>query len=100
MYLVFALIAVLTLFFMLAWVIVTVSRLCFPEKPLPLDRDPVMIRHRAMASGESVPVGVREIREDQQRYRVAHRLVPYVYLEGGSDGFPAAWREDLWRRRN
>lgn len=89
------------LFFMITWVIATVYRLYFPERSLPFERDPVVIRERATAKGESVPVGVREIRADQRRARrQGTRQSTYTYAWGGSDGFPEAWHENLWQRRN
>lgn len=89
------------LFFLLAWVVATVYRLYFPEHPLPFEKDPVVLREKATASGESIPVGVREIRADQRRNRRQRAQTPaYTYAWGGSDGFPEDWRDDLWRRRN
>lgn len=89
------------LFFLLTWVVATVYRLYFPEQPLPLESNPVVVRQRAAANGKSVSVGVREIRADQrwaQRNKVAQS--GYHYAWGGSDGFPEIWYEDLWQRRN
>jgi hypothetical protein len=91
------------LFFLATWGIATVYRLYFPEHPLPFEQDPVIIRERAAAQGESMPVGVREIRADQRRAQRQGRApsnTTYHYAWGGSDGFPEAWYEDLWRRRN
>ena len=58
MNLTFALVTVLLLFCMLTWVLVTVCRIYFPEQPLPVERDPVLMRH-AIAGEEGVPVGAR-----------------------------------------
>lgn len=89
------------IFFMLTWAIATAYRLYFPERPLPFDQDPVMLRWRSAARGKGMPVGVREIQADQRhRRRKAARERSYHYAWGGSDGFPAQWEEDLWRRRN
>ncbi len=90
------------LFFLLTWVVATVYRLYFPEHPLPFEEDPVVLREEATSRGNSIPVGVREIRADQRRKRrqgVPH-MPDYHYAWGGSDGFPEAWRDDLWQRRN
>lgn len=97
----FAVVAMPVLFFALVWVAVTAYRLLYPEKPLPFERDPIIVRRQAAASGEEVPVGVREIREDQQHLQSIHsRTTPYSYLYGVSDGFPEYWADDLWQRRN
>jgi hypothetical protein len=88
------------LFFLFVWVVATAYRLYFPEQPLPYEKDPVVIREKATAQGESVPVGVREIRADQRRNQRHKTPESYHYAWGGSDGFPEAWQEDLWRRRN
>lgn len=99
-YLVFLVIAIPVVFFMLTWAVVTAGRLLFPEQPQPLARDPVRIRQRATAGGVSVPVGVREIREDQRLSRQGPATAPYLYAYGASEGLPERWREDLWQRRN
>jgi hypothetical protein len=100
-YITFAIFAVPTLFCMLTWVVVTVYRLYSPERPLPFELDPVFIRERAAAAGESLPVGAREIREDQRRYLGRQARTPYHYYAAfGSEGLPPAWKEDLWLRRN
>lgn len=100
LYLIFLIVAVPVFFFMLTWAIVTACRLLFPEQPLPPERDPVVIRKHAASEGVSVPVGVREIREDQRHQRQTVPPTPYIYAYGSSDGFPDSWQEDLWRRRN
>ncbi|MEM1127119.1 MAG: hypothetical protein AAGI71_10740 [Bacteroidota bacterium] len=100
MYITFALLVAPILFFMVTWAVVTVYRLYFPEEPLPYDQDPTMLRRRATLQGHSVPVGVREIREDQRLRQ--HTVVPasYHYACDGSCGLPEAWVNDLWERRN
>jgi hypothetical protein len=88
-------------FFLLTWVVATVYRLYFPERPLPFERSPIVLRERATAQGENVPVGVREIREDQRRNRRQKEAqAPYQYHAWGETGIPDEWHEDLWRRRN
>ncbi|NBC17894.1 MAG: hypothetical protein GVY18_11335 [Bacteroidetes bacterium] len=97
----FAVVAMPVLFFALVWVAVTAYRLLYPEKPLPFERDPILVRRQAAATGKDVPVGVREIREDQQHLQTMRsRTTPYHYLDGVSDGFPETWADDLWQRRN
>lgn len=89
-------------FFLLTWVVATVYRLYFPEEPMLFENDPVVIRERATQSGNSVPVGIREIRADQRRHRrlQAEQIAYQYYTWGGSAGFPEEWREDVWVRRN
>jgi hypothetical protein len=90
------------LVFLITWIAATAYRIYFPEEPLPFERDPVVVREKATRAGQSIPVGVREIRADQRRKKRqdAIRYPEYHYARGWSDGFPEAWREDLWRRRN
>ena len=88
------------LVFLLIWVGVTAYRLYFPEHPLPFENDPVVRREQAAKQGESVPVGVREIRAHQRRERRQEDVTVYNYAWGGSEGVPEEWREELWRRRN
>ena len=99
-YFAFAAVAVPVLFFMLTWAVVTAYRLLFPEEPRPVQKDPVVIRKIATAKGSHVPVGAREIREDQRHYLSEHPPASYTYIYGESDGFPQKWDEDLSLRRN
>jgi hypothetical protein len=100
LYALFALVAIPIFFFMLTWVVVTALRICFPEKPIPLDRD---IRYRSLLQpripAEVLSVGLREIREEQRRY-LQEQPGGYVYDEGDSEGLPECWQQDLWMRRN
>lgn len=101
MYLTFAILVAPILFFMLIWVVVTAYRIYFPEKPLPYEQDPLMVRRRQTRAGHAVAVGLREIREDQRARREALAPVDYHYTDGFSlEGLPADWMEDLWLRRN
>ena len=97
---IFAAVAVPILFFMLTWVLTASYRICFPEEPLPFEKDRAALRQQAAKTGGSVPVGVREIREDQRWRRRRHAEAVYHYAEGGSIGLPPMWKEDLWHRRN
>ena len=83
--------------FLLTWVVVTVYRLYFPERPLPLRSGTVQVRRRRAAAGEEVPVGVREIREDQRRERTP---VSYQYAGFPTGQLPDGWERDLHQRRN
>lgn len=88
------------LVFLFIWVAATVYRLYFPDTPLPFEQSDVMRRANATSEGKRVPVGVREIREDQRRQRRQEDVTIYNYAWGASEGVPESWREDLWRRRN
>ena len=92
----FVMVAIPTILLMTVWTIVTVLRILFPERPLPFD--PASRRHRATMRGESVPVRLRDIMEDQARQPLPARRVD---AEGDS-GLPERdpLLEDLWRRRN
>ncbi|ARA93518.1 hypothetical protein AWN76_010355 [Rhodothermaceae bacterium RA] len=102
MYLTFALLAAPMVFFMLIWVVVTAYRIYFPEKPLPFEQDPVVRRWRMTSVGHSIPVGVREIRQDQrERLQTTSPTASYHYADGyASEGLPEYWMEDLYLRRN
>ncbi|MFQ5569935.1 MAG: hypothetical protein ACE5G0_09685 [Rhodothermales bacterium] len=99
-YIVFAIIAVPVLLLMVTWAVATAYRLIYPETSCRVEADPVAVRQRATAAGEHVPVGTREIREDQRYHRREHPSGSYVYHSGTSEGVPLNWAEDLWRRRN
>jgi hypothetical protein len=83
--------------FLLTWVVATVYRLYFPERPLPLRSGTVQVHRRRAAAGEEVPVGVREIREDQRRERTP---VSYQYAGFPTGQLPDDWERDLHQRRN
>lgn len=101
MQLVFVFVAILIFFCMFTWVAVTIYRICFPEKPLPIERDPVMQRHHARLSGTMIPVGARDISEEQRAYVMEQmRAHGTVYLPAYPEGLPQAWEEDLQMRRN
>lgn len=89
------------LFFLLTWVVATAYRLYFPEKPITFDNDPVVLQEQRRRKKESIPVGVREIREDQRRNQYLGKSSPdYQYAWGYSEGFPEVWRDNVWMRRN
>lgn len=102
MYLTFALLAAPMLFFLLVWVAVTAYRLYFPEKALPFDQDVMVRRWRMTAVGQNLPVGVREIRQEQrERLQATSPTSSYHYADGYSlEGLPEYWMEDLYVRRN
>lgn len=96
----FAILIAPLLFFLVTWVAATAYRLYFPERPLPFRKDPVVLRRRAAATGSQVPVGFREIRQDQLRLQRERMKAPYFYAGSASEGLPSDWMDDLWRRRN
>ena len=96
----FAIIAVPILFFMLTWVVVTACRVFFPEKPAFAESDVAYMRRRATDEGVSIPVGAREIREDQRYSHTDLHHPTYHYDDGGSEGLPLSWFEELHNRRN
>ena len=100
LYLTFAILITPILFFVFTWAAVTAYRLLAPEKPIPFERDPVVVRKRAAEAGDYVAVGVREIREDQRLLFRDQIRPPYHYTAGFSEGLPSVWMEDLWQRRN
>jgi hypothetical protein len=97
MHLLFLFIVAPLFFFLLTWVVATVYRLYFPEQPLPLRARAVQVRRRRASAGEDVPVGVREIREDQ---RSEDEPVPYRYAGFPTGRLPEDWARDLHERRN
>ncbi len=95
----FAVVAVPALVFMAIWTVVTVLRILFPERPIPLLRDRAAERWAARARGEAVGVGFREIHEDL-RAQARELARPLDRVGGDSGRIPEAWLEDLDRRRN
>ena len=99
MYVFLLFIAVPILLCMCAWVVLTVHRICFAPRQVTYRADRVLIRRQAEVH-EVVPVGVREIRENQRRVQQEQPSVRYSYSEGYSQGVPSVWIEEIWRRRN
>lgn len=97
---IFVAVVIPILFMGLTWVAVTAYRVLFPEEGRPYEEEPVVVRQKATAEGTSVPVGAREIREDQRYLFSVSSSVYYSYAYGESDGIPEIWIEDLWRRQN
>jgi hypothetical protein len=90
-----------TIFFMFTWVVVTTWRLLYPEQPLPMEKDPVILRERARERGEVVPVCFSDIRMDQRRYqRQVASTYEYDSGELFQQGLPPYWLEDVHRRCN
>ncbi len=88
-------IAVPAILLMAVWAGVTAYQLLFHDDALPLD--PASGRRRRTARGESVPVRLRDIIEDER----ARRSVAESASGGGPAGPPAnPLFDDLWLRRN
>lgn len=85
---------------MLTWVVVTACRIFFPEKPQLVGHEGVFFREKAARKGVSIPVGAREIKEDQRHVMRSGNEVNYHYLQGDSEGLPVSWYEELHNRRN
>lgn len=90
----FFLVAIPTVLLMTVWTVVTIARILFPEKPLPFDAS--ARRQRATLRGESVPVRLRDILEDQARQPARTPRVE------GDPALPETHPlfDDLWLRRN
>jgi len=93
-------VAVPILFMMLTWVLVTAYRILKPEDPLPYEYDAAFLRQQATQAGHSMPVGVREIREDQRHARRMSFQQAYEYHGMPTAVLPESWRDDLWLRRH
>jgi hypothetical protein len=97
---VFLTVGLATFFFMAVWVIGVIVRLKYPEETAPMSPMPVLKRRIMAGRGEAVPVGVREIREDQRARNMEEASVEYDYAGLPRQQVPAAWERDLYERRN
>lgn len=88
------LVAVPVTILMAVWAAVTVVRILFPERPLPLEA--AARRERAVRRGDAVPVRLRDILEDQALRHAAAASG----AEGETTAPPHPFAEDLWLRRN
>jgi hypothetical protein len=93
-------IVVLSVFILLGWLLTSVNRvLAYPDPPF--EKDLIVLRAEVMAGSLGIPVGAREIREEQRRYRHVHAGAAYQFTAGDPPaGMPEAWLKDLWLRRN
>lgn len=99
--LIFIIVAIPVIFCMLTWVAATVYRLYFPEKPLPLESQLSFISSGPHDAPDlAIPVGVREIKEEQRRSQRIEHIAPYSFSCGISNGLPSCWLDDVWLRRN
>lgn len=90
----FFLVALPIIILMAVWAGITMVRILFPEKPLPFEA--AARRHRATMRGETRPVRLRDIIEDEARRRAEPTAV------GGAEAGPPRhpFVDDLWLRRN
>jgi hypothetical protein len=101
-FVVFFVVAIPAILLMAVWAGVTAFRILFPDEPLPMD--PVSRRRRLTARGESVPVRLRDILDDQRARQAVgtHPTVPDETAEADTPRGPATHPlfADLWLRRN
>lgn len=95
----FVLVAIPVIILVVVWSAVSVYRLYFPEDPLPLLPDDVLLREQARLKGEAVAVSALDIREDLRRQK-HQALVTYQYAGSATAHVPDSWIADLIRRRN
>ena len=97
---VFAAIGVVLLACLLTWTIIISLKIWQTEDPVSMKRESVLVRREAARAGLVMPVGAREIREDQEYGEESRVLLMYDYGPFGSSGIPPGWFDDLWIRRN
>ncbi len=87
--------------FFLQWVIVYALQFIRPDSPLPAHKDPHLVRRLQMKAGKRTSVRFSDIRYlERDRVPVGDYGFEYSYLEGDSTGFPDAWNDDLFIRKN
>lgn len=95
-------IVVLVVFALLGWLVTAVNHLLTRPAP-PFEKDLIVLRAEVMAGSLGIPVGAREIREEQRRYHLVRAGTGDAYHFTAGDplnGMPEAWLKDLWLRRN
>ncbi len=100
MVIVFAVLGVALVVGLLAWAIVTGFKIWGVEEEAESQRLAMALRQELARAGSSVPVGAREIRQDQEHAESFQSLLTYERWPDGSTGVPPAWFNDLWMRRN
>ena len=103
---VFAAVGVALLACLLIWTIIISLNIWETDDPGALERESVHVRRQAARAGLTMPVGAREIHEDQQYGEETRLLLTYDFGtsessgSSRSSGVPSAWVDDLWIRRN
>ncbi|MEX0747489.1 MAG: hypothetical protein WD275_05760 [Rhodothermales bacterium] len=98
--LIFVLIGAPVVFCVLTYLVATAYRVYFPEMQPPIEQPPEAAPRRSFRTDEPVPVGVREIKEDQRRMMSILAASSYSFSHGFSSGLPSDWMDEVWRRRN
>ena len=94
-------IVVLIVLSILGWLITTVNRVFSPPAAPPVEKDLIVLRAEVMAGSLGIPVGAREIREEQRRYQHVRPGTSYHFAAGDPPGgMPEEWTKNLWLRRN
>ena len=85
----------------LMWTIVYAIQYVRPDGPLPLHKDPELVRRIQLKAGMKSKVRFSDIRNlERSRVLFGQDDDDYQFIEGSSTGWPEAWVEDLYRRRN
>lgn len=89
-----------SLFLMVVWAGVTVYRVLYPERSVPVLGDWI-------SEGDGGdPVGVQQIQQDRSAAageeipEYHYRVEDDSWWSAGSREIPEEWTDDLWRRRN
>lgn len=97
--LVFLMMGLPIIFFLVVWSAGMAIRLTAVERN-PVDEvDAFILRHELTLKGEAIPVGARDIRQDQLLHSRL-RNVEYEYEGDPRYSLPHRWVEDLHRRVN
>ncbi len=96
----FVAIGVVLLACLLTWTVVVSLKLWETDTPDAYIRESVIVRREAARAGLVLPVGVREIREDQEYGDESRLASTYEYDPFGPTGVPTSWLDDVWLRRN
>lgn len=100
-FMIFVMMVIPIAFFMIVWTIGVAYRLLAVEEPNPTPNDVAVLRKRMAEEGMGVPVGIREIREDQRCLDAfGDSSEEYVYEGLPRYSLPHCWIENLEQRRN
>lgn len=98
MMLIFILVAVISILLVAGWTIICVYRLCFSEEASHPGTGASTTK--LFHDKDAVPVGVREIYEQQHYEQAQKEMAEYSYERGSRANLPSAWWENLRQRRN